>query len=145
MLDPDPPWNQCGSETLRINFVFFSQKPVFCSTVNVVSLWSPKTRPGSGINGWIWIRTVAMPLIQDQKCELGQGEGGGNRAEEEGGAEAEAHGEGESVQTGEETEEENGGQVPVISHIFYVFGCFLKNFDPSQTEFFHINVAFIIF
>ncbi len=68
-------------------------------------------------------------VIQDQKREPGQGEGGGNRAEEEGGAEAEAHGEGESVQTGEETEEENGGQVPNLSKILClvkIFGCFLK-------------------
>ncbi len=96
-------------------------------------MWSSKTRPGSGINGWIWIRTVAMPLIQDQKREPGQGEGGGNRAEEKGGAEAEAHGEGESVQTGEETEKENGGQVPGISNILCLlrsFGCSLKNLDP---------------
>jgi hypothetical protein len=71
-----------------------------------------------------------LPLIQDQKREPGQGEGGGNRAEEEGGAEAEAHGEGESVQTGEETEKENGGQVPVISN----FLCPLRSFGCSREE-----------
>jgi hypothetical protein len=77
-------------------------------------------------------------VIQDQKREPGQGEGGGSRAEEEGGAEAEAHGEGESVQTGEETEEENGGQVPGISNISCLlrsFGCSLKNLDPVEVVF----------
>ncbi len=76
---------------------------------------------------------LATPLIQDQKREPGQGEGGGNRAEEEGGAEAEAHGEGESVPAGEETEEENGGQVPVVSRNLCLvgsFGRFLQNLNP---------------